>query len=215
MALPPLPTGSSRNKIEFLYEHMNSGGTSSSGALPVIQAQFVRNDSSGWNDELDGYLIKYDEPRFGQDGYIDIMPLISPELENDASFVKVLFNLSTMARLSNFEGELAFTVVLADEQGSIVKTPHNYPLKLALNSTTVHGKASELGQRITANETGVLLIDKALIKGKKKVIPHLLVQVDAVYAADNGKINKDELGRLFLHGGDITLVSLGVSSGDL
>ncbi|NOJ20022.1 hypothetical protein [Vibrio jasicida] len=215
MALPPLPTGSSRNKIEFLYEHLRSGGSGSGGVLPFIQGKFPPNNDDGWDADLDGFFLSYDVPDYLEDEDMDIMPLISAELENDKPLVKVVFNLSTMMRLSGFQGELSLAVVLADEQGNVIKEEGGYLSKLELKSTTVHGSASELGQRVTANETGVLLIDKELIQGEEKVFPQLLIQADAAYASSSGRSNQDVVSDLFLHYGDITIVGLGVSSTDL
>lgn len=215
MALPPLPTGSSRNKIEFLYKHMRSGGSSSGSELPLIQGRFPPNNSDGWNTELDGFFLNYDVPNYLEEGDMDIMPLISAELENDKPIVKVVFNLSTMMRLSGFQGELSLAVVLADEQGNAIKSDGGYPIVLELKSTAVHGNASELGQRVTANETGVLLIDKELIQGQEKVFPQLLIRGDAAYTSSSGRSNQEVVSGLFLHYGDITIVGFGVSSTDL
>ncbi|PTP81959.1 hypothetical protein [Vibrio splendidus] len=217
MLLPPLPTGNSRNKIEFLYEHMNSGEPSSDAPLPIpiIQGIFPSNNDNSWNTDLDGFFLKYDQPSYLEDGDMDIMPLLRPELDNDKPLLKVFFNISTLAQLSSLHGELCFTVVLADEQGNVMKDPDGYLIKWELKSTTIHGQASELGQRVTANETSVFLIDKELIQGKQKVFPHLLIQADGAYSSSNGKTNQEVVGDLFLHYGDITIVSLGVSSTDL
>ncbi|MEZ8665227.1 hypothetical protein AB6D63_17600 [Vibrio splendidus] len=213
MLLPPLPTGNSRNKIEFLYELMNSGEPSSDApfAIPIIQGDFYRSGRDGWNEDLDGFLLTYSVSEFSEFGDMDILPLISLAPESDEPFVKFFFNLSTMLRLSNFEGELGFAVVLADEQGNVIKSPDGYVTKLDLKSTTVHGTPSELGQRVTANETAVLWVDKELIKGKEKVILHLMIRGDAAYTSDSGRTDKEILSRVFLHGGDVTLVGLGVS----
>ena len=215
MALPPLPEGSSRNKIEFLYKHMNSGESGSGSALPIIQGRFMPNNDTGWNADLDGFFIKYDAPSYVEDGDMDIMPLIRPKLESDGELVRVFFNISAMARLSGFQGELGFYIVLADEQGNVIKENDGYLRKLELKSTTVHGKASELGQRVTVNETGILLIGKDTIKDKQKVFPHLLIQADPVYAADSGRTNKGVVSDLYLHSGDVVIIGLDVSSIDL
>ncbi|MBY7733149.1 hypothetical protein JHW46_22685 [Vibrio splendidus] len=217
MLLPPLPTGNSRNKIEFLYEHMNSGEPSSDAPLPIpiIQGRFPSNNDDSWNDDLDGFFLKYDRPSYLEDGDMNIMPMLSPELDNDKPLLKVFFNISTLAHLSGLHGELCFTVVLADEQGNVIKSPDGYFEKWELKSTTIHGQASELGQRVTANETVVFLLDKEFIQGQQKVFPHLLIQADGAYSSSNGKTNKDVAGDLFLHYGDIIIVGLGVSSTDL
>ncbi|MGV0462030.1 hypothetical protein LCE44_28270, partial [Vibrio harveyi] len=114
-----------------------------------------------------------------------------------------------------FQGELGFYIVLADEQGNVIKESDGYLRKLELKSTTVHGKASELGQRVTVNETGILLIGKDTIKDKQKVFPHLLIQADPVYAADSGRTNKGIVSDLYLHNGDVAIIGLDVSSIDL
>ena len=79
MLLPPLPTGNSRNKIEFLYEHMNSGEPSSDAplAIPIIQGDFYRSGREGWNEDLDGFLLTYSVSEFSGFGDMDILPLIS------------------------------------------------------------------------------------------------------------------------------------------
>lgn len=105
--------------------------------------------------------------------------------------------------------------MLADEQGNVIKENDGYLRKLELKSTTVHGKASELGQRVTVNETGILLIGKDTIKDKQKVFPHLLIQADPVYAADSGRTNKGIVSDLYLHNGDVAIIGLDVSSIDL
>lgn len=220
MLLPPLPTGNSRNKIEFLYQLMRSFEPSSceptsSEAIPIIQGRFLSNNDDSWNADLDGFLLKYDRPSYFEDGDMDIMPLLSPELDNDKPLLKVFLNFSAMARLSGFEGELSFMVVLADEQGNVIKYPDGYFERWELKSTAVHGQASELGQRVTANETSILLIEKDLIRGKQKVFPHLVIRADGAYSSSSGRTNKDVVGDLFLHYGDITVVGLGVSSTDL
>ncbi|NMT03737.1 hypothetical protein HKB22_02150, partial [Vibrio parahaemolyticus] len=117
--------------------------------------------------------------------------------------------------LSGFQGELSLAVVLADEQGNAIKSDGGYPIVLELKSTAVHGNASELGQRVTANETGVLLIDKELIQGQEKVFPQLLIRGDAAYTSSSGRSNQEVVSGLFLHYGDITIVGFGVSSTDL
>ena len=85
MLLPPLPTGNSRNKIEFLYQLMRSFEPSSceltsSESIPIIQGRFLSNNDDSWNADLDGFLLKYDQPSYLEDGEMDIMPLLSAEL---------------------------------------------------------------------------------------------------------------------------------------
>ncbi|ASI90957.1 hypothetical protein [Vibrio mediterranei] len=210
--LAPLPTGSSRNKIEFLYEQMASLGGGST--LPIVKTNFFPSEDTGWNDDLDGFALKPFVPTFanGWSNDLDLKPFITPELEHDEPLVTLCFSVSVSAMLSGFTGELAYTILLVNERGEPIRDGLNTPIGIGLNSTTMHGAMSEQGQRITANETVVLSVDKLNVHDKEKVIPRVVVRADPTYQMTQSVSHRDVLEHAQFGVGEVTLVGLGVSS---
>ncbi|SBO09481.1 hypothetical protein VME0621_01580 [Vibrio mediterranei] len=210
--LAPLPTGSSRNKIEFLYEQM--AGLGGGSTLPIIKTNFFPSEDTGWNDDLDGFVLKPFVPTFanGWSNDLDLKPFITPELEHDEPLVTLCFSVSLSAMLSGFTGELAYTILLVNERGEPIRDGLNTPIGIGLNSTTMHGAMSEQGQRVTANETVVLSVDKLNVHDKEKVIARVVVRADPTYQMTQSVSHRDVLEHAQFQVGEVTLVGLGVSS---
>ncbi|WP_240205376.1 hypothetical protein [Vibrio sp. CyArs1] len=210
--LAPLPTGSSRNKIEFLYEQM--AGLGGGSTLPIVKTNFFPSEDTGWNDDLDGFVLKPFVPTFanGWSNDLDLKPFITPELEHDEPLVTLCFSVSLTVMLSGFTGELAYTILLVNERGEPILDGLNTPIGIGLNSTTMHGAMTEQGQRITANETVVLSVDKLNVHDKEKVIPRVVVRADPTYQMTQSVSHRDVLEHAQFGVGEVTLVGLGVSS---